>query len=272
WIMLAIGSAVLLARMLQRVRLPAISGGSRDVGIAANPVERSKRGISSDYSRLDIAGRVLGGAGILMLVLGLAYPVFATPVRLRQDMPSSPSELTLDGYAWMEDGTITNGTGEVISFSGDLDAIEWLRNHAGQTQVIVEAGIGPYRGNGARISSGTGMPAVIGWDRHQYQQRYPQGIAQRMADVKTIYNSVDINQKIELLRRYNARYIVVGDVERLWNTPENPEHYASDAGLAAFDAMLGTSLRLAFVSGSTRVYEVLEFPAIRPAENAMREL
>ena len=184
-------------------------------------------------------------------------------------MPTSPTSLTLDGYAWMEEGWITNGTGEVISFSGDLDAIRWLNQHANQTDVIVEAGIGPYRGNGARISSGTGNPAVIGWDRHQTQQRYIEGIGRRMSDVRMIYNSLDPAHKIELLRRYNVRYVIVGDVERLWNTPESPAYYASEEGLATFESMLGDTLRLAFISGPTRIYEVLEFPRIRPDPDAI---
>ena len=95
--------------------------------------------------------------------------------------------------------------------------------------------------------------------------------SKRMADVRTIYNSTDIDHKLELLRRYNVRYVVVGDVERLWNTPENPAYYASSEGLAAFDSMLGQSLRLAFVSGTTRIYEVLEFPEIRPSPDAIHQ-
>ena len=68
------------------------------------------------------------------------------------------------------------------------------------------------------------------------------------------------------------RYVIVGDVERLWNTPDNPAYYASAAGLDAFESMLDQSLRLAFVSGSTRVYEVLDFPSIRPASDANHDL
>jgi len=219
-----------------------------------------------------LAATTLAGVAVLALVLGLLYPLLGTPVRLRQDMPSTPDHLTLDGYAWMQDGSILNATGEEVSFSGDYDAIHWLRANAGQTDVIVEAGIGPYRGNGARISSATGMPAVIGWDRHQHQQRYPEGIQQRMADVRSIYNSTDVNQKLELLRRYNARYVIVGDVERLWNFPDNPAHYASDEGLRAFDSMVGSSLRVAFISGPTIVYEVLDFPAIPPVVDAVHQL
>lgn len=273
WILIAVGSAVLFTRLVLSASRPTIGGPDRGVfGIIADHARPARDHDTVRRTGFRAAGTGLAGLAVIAIVLGLIYPVLATPVRLRQDMPSSPNRLTLDGYAWMEEGTLLNGTGEVISFSGDLDAINWLNDNAGQTDVIVEAAIGPYRGNGARISSGTGMPAVIGWDRHQHQQRYPEGIVQRMADVRTIYNSTDPTVKIELLGRYNVRYVVVGDVERRWNTPESPEPYASEGGLRAFESMIGSSLRLAFVSGSTQVYEVLDFPAVRPAENAVREL
>ncbi len=272
WMLLAIGSGVLLARLVGSVSWPSLSGANQQLGIVASPAEhaRSEPHTVSQWRRF--LRPAFAGVGVVALVAGLTYPFFATPVRLRQDMPTSPSALTLDGYAWMEEGWITNATGDTISFAGDLDAINWLNGQEDQTAVIVEAGIGPYRGNGARISSATGMPAVIGWDRHQYQQRYPEGIAKRMADVKTIYNSTVPAEKLDLLRRYNVRYVVVGDVERYWNYQEAPEYYASEAGLQAFESMLGESLRLAFVSGPTRVYEVLDFPMIRPAADAVHNL
>ncbi|MEX1157716.1 MAG: hypothetical protein WEC79_02160, partial [Thermomicrobiales bacterium] len=69
-----------------------------------------------------------------------------------------------------------------------------------------------------------------------------------------------------------VRYVIVGDVERYWNTPENPTYYASPDGLAAFDRLLGNGLAIAFESGTTRVYEVLDFPAIPPADGAVAEL
>jgi uncharacterized membrane protein len=195
----------------------------------------------------------------------MLYPVLATPVRLDWDMESSPAGLSLDGYAWMDGGQILNGTNDPIDFTGDLAAIEWLNDHADGTPVILEAAIGPYRGNGSRISSATGLPAVLGWDRHQRQQRYEPGISERMADVHDIYNETDPAIKLEELRRYRVRYVIVGDVERYWNTPEAPTYYASAEGLAAFDELLGSDLVIAFESGHTRVYEVLDFPHIPPA-------
>src|SRR5690606_19229142 len=131
-------------RMLGNITWPSTGNHSRALGIVANRTEVSGDRAVRQRARLQITGPVLAGTAILAIALGLAYPVFATPVRLRQDMPSSPSGLTLDGYAWMENGTLLNGTGDVISFGGDLEAIRWLNGNADQTAVIVEAGIGPY--------------------------------------------------------------------------------------------------------------------------------
>lgn len=274
WTLVATGAAILLARLLGSVSLPRSPAASGALGVVAGRVseQRAETGARSRTARARIPGLAFAGIASLALLAGLVYPLMATPVRLRQDMPSTPSGLTLDGYAWMRGGSIQNADGQVIDFTGDLEAIEWLDRNASPTDVIVEAGIGPYRGNGARISSGTGMPAVIGWDRHQYQQRYPEGIAQRMEDVRVIYNSTDPRKKLELLRRYRVRYVIVGDVERYWNTPDQPRPYASEAGLETFEAMLGESLRLAFVSGGTRVYEVLDFPRLPPAPGAVHNL
>ncbi len=208
---------------------------------------------------------------LLLVIVGLAYPLFGTPERLAQRMPGSPAGLSLDGLAWMRESTITNALGERIDFAGDYDAIVWLRGHAKGNPVILEASIGPYRGNGTRISAATGLPAVLGWDRHERQQRYAPGIDQRLRDIREIYRTSTIERKQLLLRTYDVRYVVVGDVERRW-TIEAPfagatdpyEHYASPEGLAAFDRMVGTDLRVAFRSGQTTVYEVIPFPSLPP--------
>ncbi len=208
---------------------------------------------------------------LLLVIVGLAYPLFGTPERLAQRMPGSPAGLSLDGLAWMRESTITNALGERIDFAGDYDAIVWLRGHAKGNPVILEASIGPYRGNGTRISAATGLPAVLGWDRHERQQRYAPGIDQRLRDIREIYRTSTIERKRLLLRTYDVRYVVVGDVERRW-TIEAPfagatdpyEHYASPEGLAAFDRMVGTDLRVAFRSGQTTVYEVIPFPSLPP--------
>ncbi|HMM43994.1 MAG TPA: hypothetical protein PKA95_19020, partial [Thermomicrobiales bacterium] len=143
------------------------------------------------------------------------------------------------------------------------------RANAHGNPVILEASIGPYRGNGSRISSATGLPTVLGWDRHQRQQRYQAGIDRRMSDVRAIYNDTDSTRKLEMLRRYDVRYVIVGDVERYWNSADNPAPYASADGLAVFDALVGNGLALAFESGHTRIYEVTPFARLSPAPDAV---
>ena len=64
-----------------------------------------------------------------------------------------------------------SGSGEPVYFKDDLALIDWLNAHIHGTPVIAEASIGPYRGNGSRISSATGLPTIIGWERHEEQQR-----------------------------------------------------------------------------------------------------
>ncbi len=104
WTLIAIGTAVLLGRLLWSVRFPGFSRLGQPLGVVADPliqddVAEEERVVQS---RSSLPGVVLSGLASCALLLGLVYPVFATPVRLRQDMPSSPANLTLDGYAWME--------------------------------------------------------------------------------------------------------------------------------------------------------------------------
>jgi YYY domain-containing protein len=271
WILLAIGCAVLVGWLWREARIGGPPISHHAAGIIAGTARRARvAGVTRDLSTR--SARVAAVATSVLLGLGMIYPVVGTPVRLDWDMESSPSGLSLDGYAWMDGGQILNGTNELIQFTGDLAAIDWLNANVDGTPVILEAAIGPYRGNGSRISSATGLPTVLGWDRHQRQQRYEPGISERMADVHEIYNETDPTLKLEDLRRYRVRYVVVGDVERYWNVPENPTHYASTEGLTAFEKLVGNGLEIAFESGTTRIYEVTDFPRIPPAPGAVVEL
>ncbi|HET9017873.1 MAG TPA: DUF2298 domain-containing protein [Thermomicrobiaceae bacterium] len=245
------------------------------LGLIAGP----RRGVARD----DVGGMSSGfpvatyavALSSVLIVAALAYPVLATGPRLSQRMPGSPTSPSLDGLAWMKHSYITNSLGQPIEFGGDYAAIQWLRQNATGIPVILEASIGPYRGNGSRISAGTGFPDVLGWDSHELQQRYAPGIEQRLHDVREIYVTTDINLKLQLLRQYQVRYIVVGDVERLWTVPPGyagisvpGPYYATSAGLDAFNQMVGTSLRVAFHSGHTTIYEVLPTPSLPPAPGA----
>ncbi|MDI3341043.1 MAG: DUF2298 domain-containing protein [Sphaerobacter sp.] len=277
WLLYAVAASVALAWL---VRSALATAPPVPVGLIARPIPRRRGGARAAATRLVTHRAATGGLVVAaaLILAGLAYPLFATGPRLAQRMPGSPTSPTLDGLAWMRGSWITNAAGQPIDFSGDYDAVRWLRQHAEGLPVILEASIGPYRGNGSRIAAATGLPAVLGWDRHERQQRPWPAIDQRLIDVRRIYTSPDVDEKRALLRRYGVRYIVVGDVERHW-TIQAPfagatgpaEPYATPEGLAAFDRMLGSDLRLVFESGATRIYELLPFPRLAPQAAGVRQ-
>ncbi|TVR68995.1 MAG: hypothetical protein EA415_14755 [Sphaerobacteraceae bacterium] len=194
----------------------------------------------------------------------LAYPVFGTIDRFSQRMESSPSFPSLQGNEWMTGGVLYNQEGEAIDFTGDRLAIDWLRESAEGTPVILEASIGTYRGGGSRISSATGFPAVLGWDFHQSQQRPGEEVSPRLAEVREIYSTTDLERKRYLIRRHAIEYIIVGDVERLTILSDQlvdgaPDYYAPADGLDAFEQLVGSELEVVFDEEGTRVYRVLPF-------------
>jgi len=189
----------------------------------------------------------------------LAALVFASSLflisgtRARQQARFGDTPLTLDGFAFFQHGTFTEPrsdttTADDVTFrlDEDLPLIEWLRQHVAGSPVIVEA-VGPlYRWTG-RISEYTGLPAVIGWDWHQIQQRtdYAYLVQQRRTEVQRFYTDPSTDFAERFLRKYDVRYVVVGTEEHVHGTP---------AGLAKFATM--PALEEVFRSGDNVIYRV----------------
>jgi uncharacterized membrane protein len=149
-----------------------------------------------------------------------------------------------------------------IQYAGDRAAIAWLQENVPNSAVIAEASIGPYRCNGSRITNATGLPTIIGWERHQQQQRFPDQLPARVNDVRTLYTRADVDEKEAILRKYNVAYVVVGDLERVYPAPNNEcTPGGSATGIAAFDQMVGSSLEQVFSQDGTTIYRVLPISA-----------
>ncbi|MDP9383039.1 MAG: DUF2298 domain-containing protein [Chloroflexota bacterium] len=212
------------------------------------------------HSRL---GRALPLALLVVLLsASLVYPVYGTATRLQQRFPEPPRGLTLDGELFLETATLQNVSGMEERYSEDYAAIRWLRENVRRPETIVEASIGPYRGNGGRVSMFTGLPTLVGWDNHEAQQRYPDEVSERHAAIRDLYNSPDTRRALEVIERYGVRYVYVGPVERLheFGDPARGEpvvRYASARGLAKFDRMVDRTLRVAYRNSGVTVYEVL---------------
>ncbi|MBI2916833.1 MAG: glycosyltransferase family 39 protein [Chloroflexi bacterium] len=194
-------------------------------------------------------GRTLWlGAAVVLVAATAIYPVLGTRARLSDRFAKLPP--TLDGMAYMEGSTYqypgwckVEGT---VSFSTDREVINWLRKNVPGSPVVAEAAT-PIYCWGSRVSVYTGLPTIIGWEWHQRQQRwgYQWMVDERLRDVDILYRTGDVGTARSILEKYGVRYVVVGQVERL---------YYPAQGLAKFDSMPNT--RLVYDQPGARVYEV----------------
>jgi YYY domain-containing protein len=108
---------------------------------------------------------------------------------------------TLDGLAYLKD-----------THPADAKAVMFLRSLSGN-ELIVEAEGGDYTYY-SRISSFTGIPAVIGMPFHEFMWRGDRDgwFSTRSTDIREIYEQPQ--KTITLMKKYNATLLYVGDSER----------------------------------------------------------
>jgi YYY domain-containing protein len=123
----------------------------------------------------------------------------------------------------------------------DYEAIIWIRENLNEEDFIVEAPGRVYTWSSI-VSSNTGVPTIIGWTQHEAHWRgyWP---TERENDVNTIYTSSNFTKIMSLLRKYNAKYIYVGSVEK--------ERY-SDEVFEKFDGVFD----IAFQNQGVKIYRV----------------
>jgi YYY domain-containing protein len=181
-------------------------------------------------------------AAILVLATA-AYPLLASKAKIELRFADTP--LSLDGMQFMDLAQYRDDNRD-LKLPADAKAIRWLQDNVAGTPVVLEGRSGVYHW-GSRISIYTGLPTVLGWDVHQGQQRagFSGMIQERIADVERAYGSVDSQEVLGLLRKYQVRYVVVGGLERA---------YYPAAGLEKFRAM--PELRPVYDADSVLIYEV----------------
>ncbi len=200
------------------------------------------------------AGTVFSAGLALLTAAGLVYPALGIPARTERfsHAPSLDAAGTVSGRYPSPWG---------VTIPDDWAAIEWIRENVlaksapGDYPVILEATNGSYQVSG-RVSAFTGLPALLGWPGHQHQWRGTyEEISPREADILVIYTTPDDAYALELLRKWNVQYVILGEPEREYinricsnaNDPCSPER-----ALAKFDRMLTP----VFNQGSITVYRV----------------
>ncbi len=201
-------------------------------------------------NQLSAATKTAWAGALIVLFIGvMIYPILGTDVRLKDRF--STADTGLDGTAYMETAVHfenrLDGGRSPITLADDLQAIEWLQRNVEGSPVIVEGLTDLYRWGG-RVSINTGLPAVIGWDWHQRQQRvqYAWAVTQRRFEVDSFYSTGSITDAVQLLDRYDVRYVYLGQLERI-------TYPAS--GLDKFGRMQAFGLTPVYSEGTVTIYE-----------------
>jgi YYY domain-containing protein len=152
---------------------------------------------------------------VLVVLIGssLIYTALGSRARVSDRFTDGPS--TLDGTAYMA-RAVHWEQNQPFDLKWDREAIEWVQDNVHGSPVILEAHLSQYRW-GARFANYTGLPTVIGWPWHQIQQRtnYAFAVQNRIEDVRDMYETSDEKRAVRLLKQYNVKYVVVGDLERI---------------------------------------------------------
>ena len=149
-----------------------------------------------------------------------------------------------------------------MNLSEDYRAIRWMQDNVQGSPVIVEAAAAGVQYSWlSRFSIYTGLPDVVGWEWHQQQQRVLESdqVVARGQETDTFYETTDANAARAFLKKYNVKYIIVGQLERAKYTPGPYAAVPDDSpdGLLKFDQYNGTLWQEVYRDGQTAIYEVL---------------
>jgi uncharacterized membrane protein len=119
-------------------------------------------------------------------------------------------EWTLNAKDWSEE-----------CYPDQAAAIEWLNQRDGRPVVVEAPTTGQYlygsnspaSGLVSGVSSHTGLPTIAGW-AHAANYHTQAEWDDRVADVKTIYETANASERAALLDEYDVSYVYVGPNER----------------------------------------------------------
>jgi uncharacterized membrane protein len=188
----------------------------------------------------------------LLVVSAAVFTLLGTTAKIRDRMTQNAPH-TLDGMAFIQYATF-NEQGVDMDLSQDYAAIRWMQENVPGSPVIVEANSGRLYQWFSRYTIYTGLPGVLGWDNHQRQQRalLPSNwVNDRLVEINLFYQTPDVDAAVSFLEKYDVRYIILGQLERL--------NYPS-IGLEKFPAYEGVLWQLVYQDGDTEIYQVLEQP------------
>ena len=186
-------------------------------------------------------------AGTSLLLAGaFAFTLTATIDKVTDRMTNGVV-LTLDSITYMKYSQYSDFN-VTMNLAQDYQAIRWMQDHIQGSPVIVEANCPEYRWC-TRFTIYTGLPGVVGWNWHERQQRTltTQLVENRVSEINSFYTTMDIQSALAFLKKYNVKYIILGQLERA--------EYAGP-GLNKFEEQNGKLWRSVYSTGNTAIYQV----------------
>ncbi len=186
----------------------------------------------------------LGGV-VIPILITFIYPVLGTPSKLKHRFVDLPP--TLDGMAFMSQAKYIDKN-EDMRMPDDFAAINWMLDNIQGTPVIME-GLTPLYHWRNRVATFTGLPAVVGWDWHQKQQRGDYGymVDDRVRDVDAFYTTAGPDEMRRILERYRVEYVYLGGQEQVY----------FPTAAQKLEAMVGSGLERVYQHGAVTIYHVV---------------
>jgi len=186
--------------------------------------------------------------GVLVASAAL-FPIMASMAKIEDRMAKSAPH-TLDGMVFMKYATYDERWG-TMDLSQDYRAIRWMQENVPGSPVIVEANLRDLYRWGSRFTIYTGLPGVVGWEWHQQQQRalLPSSwVSDRITEIEQFYTTTDVQQAVNFLKKYNVKYIILGQQER---------GLYPGSGLDKFETANGALWKDVYRDGATVIYQVI---------------
>lgn len=245
WVFLAVASASGLAIVFDHLWFRAARGAEPATAPGMTPVRAG--GVSPVFLTLKAAW---WGLAALLILAGMLYPAFAGWAKVNDRFVNGMLP-GLNGLDYMKQARYNENNIE-FPLEPDYQAIQWLRQNIVGSPVIVEGNAWLYHW-GNRISINTGLPVVVGWDWHtkqQYSLLPGEQIDNRIQDIRTIYETDDPQEALDLLHEFGVSLIYVGPLEHA---------LYSEAGLPKFDEMVRDgSLRKIYDTDSVQIYALAD--------------
>jgi len=149
----------------------------------------------------------VGMSAVMLAMLG--YVTNAVPAwygKLSENRYES-----LDGIEFIKD--FSSSEGEDGTVYPDYDAVKWIQENTPKDAVILEA-YGDSYTDACFVSMSTGRATVVGWQTHEWLWHNDYGVvAERQAEVDTVYKYSDADEVRGIIEKYGIDYIYIGYCE-----------------------------------------------------------